>query len=423
MFSTPFRSSAAAFDAVQGHAVPLARGAEHDGALIDLLAGARFALLGEASHGTHEFYRERAAITRRLIVEQGFNAVAVEADWPDAYRVNRYVRGARRRRATATEALGDFKRFPTWMWRNTDVLDFVDWLREHNAGARAEARVGFYGLDLYSLFTSIEAVLALPRPHDPEAAHRARDRYACFEHFGGDSQAYGYAARFGLDASPASRRSSRSCSSCARTAAPYRAARGDGAEDATFHAEQNARLVQERRGVLPLDVQLAGLVVEPARPPHGRDARRARSRHLARRRDGRRGSPSGRTTRTWATRARPRWAKRGELNLGQLVRERHGAAAVLVGFSTHHGTVTAASDWDAPAERSRSGPALAGSYEALFHGSAAPRFRLILRGNATLAERARGAAPASARSASSTGPRPSARATTSTPACRASSTR
>src|SRR5215211_2624840 len=133
------------------------RASEYD-ALVDRIKSARIVLIGEASHGTHEFYADRAAITRRLIEEQGFTAVAVEADWPDAYRVNSFVRG-RADDPTAKEALGGFKRFPTWMWRNTDVVEFVDWLRAHNArAATPRDRAGFYGLDLYSLFTSMAAV-------------------------------------------------------------------------------------------------------------------------------------------------------------------------------------------------------------------------------------------------------------------------
>src|SRR5207244_318571 len=166
--------------------------------LLKLIHEARFCLLGEATHGTQEFYRERAEITKRLIKEQGFTAVAVEADWPDAFRVNRYVRGLSDDQ-NADQALGGFKRFPTWMWRNTVVLDFVEWLRDYNASLPANAsRVGFYGLDLYSLYTSIKAVLGYLNQIDPEAAKRARYRYSCFEHFREDTQAYGYAASFGI---------------------------------------------------------------------------------------------------------------------------------------------------------------------------------------------------------------------------------
>src|SRR5439155_11390538 len=166
--------------------------------LLDLVADAPIVLIGEASHGTHEFYQERAEITRRLIREKAFNAVAVEADWPDAYRVNRFVRGIGDG-AEAIDSLAGFKRFPTWMWRNAVVLDFVGWLREHNDGvSQNDRKVGFYGLDLYSLFLSMDAVIRYLDQVDPEAAGRARTRYACFEQFGVDSQAYGYATSLGL---------------------------------------------------------------------------------------------------------------------------------------------------------------------------------------------------------------------------------
>src|SRR5207248_7154392 len=159
--------------------------------LLDLIGDARFVLLGEASHGTHDFYDQRAQITKRLIEEKGFTAVAVEADWPDAYRVNRSVQGTSND-SDGEEALSGFKRFPTWMWRNSDVLDFVGWLRDTNDAIPAGAsKVGFYGLDLYSLFSSIDAVLQYLEKVDPEAARRARYRYGCFEHYGEDSQAYG----------------------------------------------------------------------------------------------------------------------------------------------------------------------------------------------------------------------------------------
>lgn len=162
-------------------------GSQQDyGPLMELIDDSRFVLIGEASHGTHEFYQTRAEITERLIKAKGFLAVAVEADWPDAYRVNRYVQG-RSDDAEAVEALGSFKRFPTWMWRNTDVVEFVAWLREYNdALPEGTRKVGFYGLDLYSLHASARAVLDFLDKVDPEAARRARYRYACFEHFGKD---------------------------------------------------------------------------------------------------------------------------------------------------------------------------------------------------------------------------------------------
>jgi len=144
-------------------------------ALLELIGPARFALLGEASHGTREFYRERAAITRRLITEKGFTAVAVEADWPDAWRVNRYVRGLSDD-ADAAAALSGFERFPAWMWRNTEGRDFVEWLRDHNRARPAERQVGFYGMDLYSLFSAMQAVLTYLARVDPDAAQRSAAR-------------------------------------------------------------------------------------------------------------------------------------------------------------------------------------------------------------------------------------------------------
>src|SRR2546425_89770 len=183
-------SSDQAVDAVRNAGISLLGAPTDFDPLLDQIGDCRFVLIGEASHGTHEFYSTRAAITQRLIAERGFNAVVAEADWPDAYRVNRYVRGFRDD-DDAADALGGFKRFPQWMWRNADVLDFVGWLREHNDRQADEAKAGFYGLDLYSLYTSIEQVLAYLERVDPEAAKRARFRYSCFEHFGADPQSYG----------------------------------------------------------------------------------------------------------------------------------------------------------------------------------------------------------------------------------------
>src|SRR5579872_4699526 len=186
-------------DLIQDAVHPLVGAATDYDPLLDLIGDARLVLLGEATHGTHEFYRERAQITKRLIREKRFTALAVEADWPDAYRVNRYIRGAAGD-PDAEEALSGFKRFPAWMWRNADVLDFVGWLRDFNEH-RHSGRAGFYGLDLYSLHASIRAVLDFLDKVDPEAARRARYRYACFEDFGEDTQAYGYSASFGLSKS------------------------------------------------------------------------------------------------------------------------------------------------------------------------------------------------------------------------------
>lgn len=348
--------------------------------LLEMIGHARFVLIGEASHGTHEFYRIRAEITKRLIREKGFTAVAVEADWPDAYRVNRYVRGETGEPDTV-DALDGFRRFPQWMWRNADVLDFVGWLRAHNDAAGG-AKAGFYGLDLYSLHASMEAVLRYLRTVDPEAARRARQRYACFDHFGEDTQAYGYAASLGL---------APSCETAVvnqlldlrGSAAEYAQRDGRIALDDLFFAEQNARLVANAERYYR--TMFAGRADSwNLRDRHMAETMEALIAHL---------SAPGRPAKlvVWAHNSHLGDARAtemgtgGELNLGQLVRERHGAEAVLVGFSTHAGTVTAASDWGAPAERKRVRPALHGSYEALFHDLGGRNFMLNLRDDASVA--------------------------------------
>ena len=228
---------------VRERAHPLTGAVQDYDPLMDLVGDARFVLLGEASHGTEEFYRARAEITRRLIAEKGFAAVAVEADWPDAYRVNRYVRAAGDDRDAET-ALSDFQRFPQWMWRNTVMLDFVEWLRRHNDSLPSDARkAGFYGLDLYSLHQAIEAVVGYLEKVDPEAAERARRRYACFDHFGDDAQLYGYATSLGA-AEACEDEVITQLLELQRRAAELAMRDGRVPEDEFFYAEQNARLVK-----------------------------------------------------------------------------------------------------------------------------------------------------------------------------------
>src|SRR6478736_6748072 len=214
-------------------------------ALEEIVGDARIVLIGESSHGTHEFYQARAEITKWLIEEKGFGAVAAEADWPDAYRVNRYVRGFRED-GSADEALGGFERFPAWMWRNVVVRDFVDWLHAHNQRHRehGDRQVGFYGLDLYSLHRSMREVIAYLDTVDPRAAARARERYACFDHTSADDgQAYGFAAAFGAGLS-CERQAIEQLVDMQRSAVEY--ARRDGllTEDEQFYAQQNAQTVR-----------------------------------------------------------------------------------------------------------------------------------------------------------------------------------
>jgi len=352
------------------------RGAPDDFApILERTADARFVLIGEASHGTHEFYRVRAEITKRLIREQGFDAVAVEADWPDAYRVNRWVRGADED-ADATEALGGFRRFPQWMWRNADVLDFIGWLRAWNDARPAEQRAGFYGLDLYSLHASMEAVLTYLRVVDPEAAARAAERYACFDRFGADPQDYGHAAS-ALMTPPCEHEVVAQLVELRARAGDYAHRDGRVAADDLFFAEQNARLVRNAEEYYR--AMFAGRVSSwNLRDRHMAETLDALAGHL-----GRPGRPA--KVVLWAHNSHLGDARAtemgdgGELNVGQLVRQRYGRQAVNVGFTTYDGSVTAAHDWDGAAQRMTVRPALEGSYEALFHRAGGTNLLLDLR--------------------------------------------
>lgn len=334
-------------------------------------ASATYVLIGEASHGTHEFYRTRAELTRRLVQELGFNAVAIEGDWPDTYRVNQFVRGASDDR-DANAALSGFRRFPQWMWRNADVLEFVTWLRAFNDSAREDTRMaGIYGLDLYSLDASRHAVLEYLRAVDPVAAKQAASRYACFDHYSDDPQGYGHASAFG----------SPSCEDDAvkQLMEMQRAAlQGQHGRDpdAAFAAEQNARLVVDAERYYR--EMFRGRV----------SSWNLRDTHMAETLDALAGHLMKRTGRArivvWAHNSHLGNARatemrlRGEYNLGQLVRDEHGRTALLVGFSTYDGVVTAASDWDEPSQQMHVIPALTDSYEALFHRAHAGDFLIDL---------------------------------------------
>ena len=332
--------------------------------LLDAIGDARFVLIGEASHGTHEFYRERAEITKRLIKEKGFIAVAVEADFPDANRVNAYVNG-RGNDVDAVESLSGFERFPTWMWRNADVLDFVGWLRTHNDIEKTNRqKVGFYGLDLYSLHASIDAVLTYLGKIDPDAAVRARKRYSCFDHFGKDSQKYGYAVNVGVADSCEDEVATQLAELYASTA-DYSRRDGSVAEDEFFYATQNARLVNNAenyyRTMYRSDVSSWNL-----RDHHMMQTLIALDEHLS--------TPEKKAKIVvWEHNSHlgdasaTAMATRGEYNVGELTRDRYGSDTYLIGFTTYSGTVTAANDWGGAAERKRVSPGLAGSYEDLFH--------------------------------------------------------
>jgi erythromycin esterase-like protein len=366
--------SRAALDAIRHAAVWFEPTTDGFDPLLESIGDARLVLIGEASHGTHDFYQIRAELTKALIARKGFNVVAVEADWPDAYRVNRWVRHASTD-ADAEAALSDFTRFPRWMWRNRDVVDFLSWLHAYNASKTAPSRTGFYGLDLYSLHTSIEAVLTYLRKVDPAAAARARYRYACFEDFGEDTQAYGYAASTGLSSSCEDEVIAQLLE-LRRRATDYASRDGRIAADEYFFAEQNARLVRNAEEYYR--AMFGGRVLSwNLRDTHMMETLEALLRHVQQTSGDARAVIWAHNSHLGDARA-TYMSDGGQLNLGQLVRQAHGDQVRLIGFTTHTGTVTAASNWDEPAQRKRVRSSLPGSYERLFHDVGVPRFLLLL---------------------------------------------
>ena len=369
-------------DLIRDAARPLTGSFDDYDSLLELIGDARYVLLGEASHGTHEFYRERARITQRLIRERGFSAVAVEADWPDAYRVNRYVQGDDTD-PDAVQAMSGFKRFPAWMWRNADVLDFVGWLRTHNDSLERTKRVGFYGLDLYSLHASIAQVLRYLDEIDPAAAHRARLRYSCFDNFGSDPQAYGYAASLGLRASCENEAVSQLVD-LQRGSLRYSRMDGLAALERFFDAEQNGRVVKDAEEYYRSMFRGAASSWN-LRDQHMTETFEALVEHLE-------CADSPAKVVIWAHNSHvgdaraTQMGQLGEWNIGQLIRTRHSKDCRNIGFTTYSGTVTAASDWDSPAERKRVQPARPDSYEGLFHQARIPAFSLCLTPRSRVAD-------------------------------------
>jgi erythromycin esterase-like protein len=344
------------------------------GRMVAEIGDASLVLIGEATHGTHEYYATRAALTRALIERRGFAAVAIEGDWPDAYRVNRFVQRQPVDDANAVDALSGFRRFPTWMWRNTGVAEFITWLRRHNAAiSRPDQRVGFYGLDLYSLHASMRAVVAYLEQRDPIAAQAARKSYGCFETWGTDPDSYGWAS---------SRVGTMTCEEAVArelmTLRERRAAllRRDGAasSDEYFYAVQNARLAHNAERYYR--TMFRGRTESwNVRDEHMAETLEELIAHLRER-----GQPS--KVVVWAHNSHVGDARAtelgddGELNLGQLVRQRHGHDARLIGFTGYAGTVIAATDWGEPGQLREVNPALDGSYENLFHQIGDARFFL-----------------------------------------------
>lgn len=358
--------------AAVGSAAKLVQGVSSDyDALLDLVGDRRIVLIGESTHGTHDFYQERIRITQRLIDERGFSVVAIEGDWPDAYRVNRYVMGMSDDR-DANSALGGFRRFPTWMWRNQDVLGFVQWLRARNdAHAHPADKVRFYGLDLYSLRASIEEVIAYLDRVDPIEALRARKRYGCFDNVDAEGQAYGRSVVF-EGAAPCEDEVVAQLLELRHRADLYLRRDGWIVEDEQFYAEQNARLVRDAEEYYH-EMYRAEISSWNLRDTHMAGTLDALVEHHDRQHGSSKVVVWEHNSHVGDARATS-MSEDGELNVGQLTRQRYGADAALIGFTTFDGQVSAASDWGEPVERKRVRSARMNSYEALFHATALPRF-------------------------------------------------
>jgi protein-L-isoaspartate(D-aspartate) O-methyltransferase len=334
-------------------------------ALVERIADARVVLLGEATHGTSDFYRMRARITRALIEKRGFQFVAVEADWPDASRIDDYVLGGKRR---SNLEFTPFERFPTWMWRNEEVLEFVEWLRAYNADHR-DQKAGFHGLDLYSLFTSISAVLSYLDDVDPGAAQIARRRYAALTSWQKDPAAYGQAVLVGRYES-----SEEAVVTMLRELLDRRIdyAKNDG--ERFFDAAQNARVVANAERYYRA-MYYGSATSWNLRDGHMFDTLQSLLAFYGPESKGIVWEHNSHVGNAVAT----EMSARGEHNVGQLCRTKFGNGVYIVGFGTDHGTVGAASNWDEPMQRMTVRPAHAESYERVFHESEVPAFMLHLR--------------------------------------------
>jgi erythromycin esterase-like protein len=345
-------------DSIKKQALPLAREADLD-LLLRRIGDASYVLLGEATHGTSEFYQWRAALSRRLIEEHGFSFVAVEGDWPDCYRVNRYAKLYDRSGESAREVLHTFERWPTWMWANREVAEFAEWLHDHNRRRSSARQVGFYGFDVYSLWESMHAVVEYLEAMDPALARSALGAYRCFEPYGEDVQEYARATA--LVPTTCEREAVAVLAALRRKATEFR----EDGRDAFFNAEQNALVAQNaeryyrtmvRGGPTSWNVRDAHMVetLERLIRHHGPEAKAivwAHNTHVG----------DARFT---------DMAREGMFNVGQLVRQTNDADdVVIVGFGTHRGTVVAGDEWGAPMRRMRVPPAREGSFEDALHAA------------------------------------------------------
>jgi erythromycin esterase-like protein len=343
-------------DAVRSLAGPLRNPADLD-PLLERIGDARIVAVGEASHGTHEYYAWRAALTRRLIEERDFSFVAVEGDWPDCYRVNRSVKLREGADEDPRDALDAFARWPTWMWANDDVVEFCRWLQGFNAVRPAEQRVGFYGLDVYSLWDSMHGLIGWLREHEPGHVDQAVQALRCFEPFGEDGAEYAFASRFAP-------------TSCEQTVIDLLRGLMQAQGKQTYDRDPEGRFAAEQNAAVVVDAEryYRAMVLGSAESWNVRDVSMADTLDRLLGHAGEKAVVWEHNTHIGDARATD-MAPAGMVNVGQLLRERHGRDdVVLVGFGGYRGGVIAGDEWGAQMRRMPVPPARSGSLESLLHG-------------------------------------------------------
>lgn len=342
--------------------------------ILNAIGDSEIVMLGESTHGTKEYYDIRAEITKALIKDKNFNCIAIEGDWPDAYQINKYINGEEYN--NGEEPLKAFDRFPTWMWRNQSVLTFISWLHKHNKNQDLKNKANFYGLDLYSLYRSIDTVINILDSIDPKAAEEARSHYSCFDQFGGDIELYGQAVLYKI------------IDSCSEQVV----------EQLQLLLIQDRELIKENKLSLDqaFDLEQNARVIKNGEDYYrslfisGKNTWNLRDSHMFEMLNFIIESYKKKNINTpkiiiWAHNTHvgdasaTEFTQRGEFNIGQLIREKFGAKSVSIGFMTYTGTVSAASNWHSPVERKFVRNSLMGSFEFLFHEIKINQFLLGLK--------------------------------------------
>lgn len=348
--------------------------------LVEQMSKSRFVLMGEASHGTAEFYRERINLSKELIKEFDFDAVVIEGDWPDTYRLTQYINGETHGQSSE-EALFGFMRFPTWMWRNEEMLHFIQWLKQFNdghvRGSLANKKISIYGMDLYSMFTSMDLVVHYLKQIDPTIAQRAKKRFACFDHFQKNAQLYGYLCTYSSKIKDCKNEVIDQLIDIIRLE-KYAQSLSDYSNEQYFSTVQNVKLVKNAERYYR--TMFSGKASSwNLRDHHMVEVIADIDRHISKRK----GSPA--KIIVWAHNSHigdasfTQQGRGGEISVGQLMRVRYPNETFLLGFTTYTGTVTAASEWDGVAERKEVQPGMAGSFEKLFHDLEIEKFYLIFK--------------------------------------------